>query len=477
MGLKKTFRFGSGKRGGPGDTKSALRALERAFSRSSTASITSLTFLTAPRGAGWARYLRNTGISPRSKPQPPEALSLRAVTAFLSDVAPGLPADIADQTRQRLSKINDDRAPIGLPSDLSFLTMKSQSIEDARLRAQRAVVIMDFLDRVAPSGDRSDGDDPAVEKFATQCRNAYSNAALNGTLYAPLLLLLEIVEAAKPTWPFGAGRPRFVCGQIPCNHRICNENIRDVQSKSLRDGSSQAMAARDVHAYLLANEAGLVEILSSVIGWRGGTWIEQAAGRLLSRGDTERMKLAQARTVPDFYTLHFRFMPSFKAAQLGFEFLASRAPAGTETRAKYESQMTEADEGGTRSAGALVFDFLNSIDLTPLARLRATYGSIAEQSSIAANSFLQKWIRDETLIPPFWSDYVAGKSEGSPAGAATIIRCGCIPVAFGAINIMRRYGVEEGHGGLWAWPMAATPARRSQDHSDRTRFGGEPRLA
>ncbi len=341
---------------------------------------------------------------PTIEPQPPEASSLHAATTFLSDLAPSLPKEIAEEAREKLSKINDGRAPIGLPSDLSFLTTKSQSFEDARLRAQRAVVIMEFLDRVAPSGDRRDADEEAVEAFATQCRNAYSNATLNGTLYAPLLLLVHIVTAAKPAWPFGAGTARFVCGQIPCNHRICNENIRTVQAGSLR------MAARDIHAYVLANEAGLTNILSSA----SATRIEQAASMLLSRGKTERQKLAHSRTVPDFYTLHFRFMPFFKAAQLGFEFLASGASAGTETRARYESLMNEADEGGARSAGALVFDFLNSIDFTPLLRLRATYGSIAEQSNIAANVFLQKWIHDETLIPPFWSDYVSGKSEGVP---------------------------------------------------------------
>ena len=180
---------------------------------------------------------------PTIEPQVPEASSLHAVTTFLSEVARRLPDDIANVARIRLSEINDHRAPIVLPSDLSPLTMKSPSMEDARLRAQRAIVIMDFLDRIAPSGDRLNVDGANVEEFATKCRHTYANARLSGVLYAPLLLLLEIAEVAKPTWPFGNGLPRFVCGQLPCYHRICKENIRNVQIKNRGAGASATIVA------------------------------------------------------------------------------------------------------------------------------------------------------------------------------------------------------------------------------------------
>jgi hypothetical protein len=112
-----------------------------------------------------------------------------------------------------------------------------------------------------------------------------------------------------------------------------------------------------------------------------------------------------------FYTLHYRLLPFLKAAQLGFEYLAFRASDAAE-RQEHERLVNLAEEFGARSVGALSFDFMNSIDLAPIARLRATYLSISKQSTLAADLQLQKWIYDETLIPVFWSDYVSGKVEG-----------------------------------------------------------------
>ena len=373
-----------------------------------------ITFFPDGSGRSWAGEIPDEFKHlPTIEPIVPEAASLNAVISFLSQVVPGLPDYVANDARIRLSEIEAQKAPITLPSDLSPLTMKSQSIEEARLRAQRAIVILDFLDTIYLSAGHAGGE-ADIGKFAARCRNAYESAGLSGVLYAPLLLLLEIVEAAKPTLPFGRGRPSFVCGQMGCDHVICKENIGSVLAEGARMGSwlAHTLMPRNLHAYVLSNEADFSRLLDSVSAVpRRTTWIEQAARTLLSRGKTERAKLAEALTVFDFYTLHYRFLPFFKAAQIGFEYLVSCAVVEAE-RKEYERLMNLAEEYGARSLSALTFDFFNSVDFTRVVKLRALYLSTAKQSQIAANMFLQKWIHDETLIPAFWSDYVSGKAEG-----------------------------------------------------------------
>lgn len=71
------------------------------------------------------------------------------------------------------------------------------------------------------------------------------------------------------------------------------------------------MAGDRLHGY-----QGLSEDAWLVINPAGGAgWIEKASRELLNRGKLERSKLTDTKSILDFYTLHFRYLLYFKAAQ------------------------------------------------------------------------------------------------------------------------------------------------------------------
>jgi hypothetical protein len=378
-----------------------------------------ITFFSGGAGRSWkAEIPEEYKTLPTIEPQVPEAASLTGVHDYVFGVATSLSNDTGRETLSRLQSIKEHRAPLWLPSDLSPMTTKSASPLEARQRAQTAVLIMDFLDNVAPLGNRSETDSNRAEGYATRLQNAYGNAGLNGSLYWPILLLLEIVQIGKPKWPFGEGLPRFVCGQSNCNHVICGLNIRHVLGEAVPSAILAPMVSRDLHAYFLKNEADLTELLRLAINSAGGpSWIERAARQLLDRGKIARSKLTDAKSVLDFYTMHFRYVPSFKAAQIGFDFLAS-VPAATERQSEFQKLSNEAEEFGARALSALSFDFENAVDQLPVMRMRELYSFVTKESRIAANAMLLNWIENETLIPGFWHDFVTGKSDSLPSHAA-----------------------------------------------------------
>lgn len=355
---------------------------------------------------------------PMIEPLVPEPESLNRVHDYLFDVATALSNDTGKEALGRLELIKAHRAPLNLPSDLSPMTMKSPSFMEARLRAQAAVLIMDFFDNVALPGDGSQSAFSRAETYAKRLQNAYRSAGLNGALYWRMLLLLEITEIAKPNWPHGDGLPRFVCGQANCGHVICRQNSERILRSAGGSALLAPMASRDLFAYYLKNEADFVEVLRSAIASRGNPgWVERASRQLLARGKAERAKLTAAQSVLDFYTLHFRYLPYFKAAQLGFEFLAGD-PSQKARWSEFQTLRNEAEEFAARALGALSFDFANSVDQLPILRLRGRYADVAGQSRIAANAMLGNWIENETLIPGFWRKFVTGENEGLPSRAS-----------------------------------------------------------
>jgi hypothetical protein len=368
-----------------------------------------ITYFSGGSGRSWKEEIpegyRNL---PVIEPVVREPASLNAVHDYVSGVANGLSNETGKQALSRLQAIKANRAQLLLPSDLSPMTVRSTSALEARQRAQTAVLIMDFFDNVSPLEDRLESGSHRIENFGTRLRNAYNNAGLNGALYWPVLLLLEIAQTGMPAWPFG-GQPRFVCGQSNCGHAICRKNLQRALARTEGLGMLTS-TARDFHVYLLENEADLTEVLRLAINSGGNPgWIEQASMQLLNRGKSERSKLAVAQSALDFYTVHFRYLPYFRAAQIGFSFLAFMQ---NERQGEFQALSNEAEEFGARAIAALGFDFANAVDQLPVLTMREQYSYVAAQSRMAANAMLESWIENETLMPAFWRNFVAGEIEG-----------------------------------------------------------------
>jgi hypothetical protein len=351
---------------------------------------------------------------PTIEPKVPEPSALTAVQDYLTGIATRLLKDKASietgrDALQRLEAIRSHRAQLWLPSDLSVLHSAGSSPLRAKWRAQTAITIMDFLDNVTPSN--------SVENYAGRLSRAYFNAGISGILYWPLVLMSEIADVAKPNWPFGEGVPPYVCGQPNCRHRICQQNIQNIVADSSgAEVLGVPVQMPDPNVYFLKNVADLEKILASCIQTAGDTrWIEQAAKRLLNRGETERKRLDEAESVLDFYTLHFRFLPFLKAAELGFDLVISYSRT-TNEQERLKALKNRAEEWYARSVAALSFDFSNAIDHKPLLTMRAQYEFYREQSRIAAGALLQKWVADDTFVPIFWQDFIAGRSDGFPIG-------------------------------------------------------------
>jgi hypothetical protein len=316
--------------------------------------------------------------------------------------------------------------------------------------AGESELLMDFLDTGLQAGLIAKKEDllSHMQWFLKQKTEAYEQCLFPGLAFSKILLMakifavsypeLKLPESAPPksayvALPFGSymSHLRFVCGRYDCRHAMCEYRRREILSETgLPAGvGGTLLAHRDFAAYCGSNRISMIVLLQSVHSHKQGRqFIQKAADELRVEGESLREALLDAKSVSEFYHLHYQLIPYFQAATIAYTFLSKTAEAPQHPDSLEDSadaddekeamrlQANRCEEFMARSGGALCCDFANAIDLASLREARATIAWLKEESKskFQPHNYLNKVLRDERWYPSFWRDFLLGESETIP---------------------------------------------------------------
>jgi hypothetical protein len=315
-----------------------------------------------------------------------------------------------EEIEGKIAKLRGPPRPIRL-TDLSIFHTGSQPAFLSELQTRAGIFLIEFLEH-ALAGFSKHANDPAAlaiyfDQYEERLLASHRAKAEPGLKATCGLLLAAICRSANPAWPFGPGP--WSCGVSNCSHALCNVGTQ----AALRSNDPLAalgLPMRDFFASTLKSTISLDRLLGSVASQQNGLkWLEGAADALLQRAEGLRNAVLSTETFDHFYALHHEIAATSPAALMAFHTLAQ---FGADRRSDFQVLENAAEEIKARSITALTADFDNSVHIEHFLSYRMRLEQIQGEKGVeAAQSVLQKWLYDETLLPTHFERFLSGAAN------------------------------------------------------------------